>query len=451
MGGLRRRELIGAAGALLLPRRVLGGPGYKAPGERLNIAGIGVGGMGGVYLRNMESENIVALCDVDEGFAAKTFARYPNAKRYRDFRRMLEREKSVDAVVIGTPDHTHAAIAMAAIRLGKHVYCAKPLTRTIHEARLLARAARDAKVATQMSVQSSASEESAAVCDWIWSGLIGAVREVHVWSDRPVWPQGCKRPAETRPVPTTLDWDLWLGPAPARPYHPAYHPFVWRGWWDFGTGALGDMGCHALHTIFRALKLGHPQRAHATGSTSVEVGLEQGVEGVRLKITRAATPESPPVASMVTWDFPARGVSPPVRMTWYDGGLKPPRPPELEADRKLEDDGVIYNGEKGTILSGFTGEPALIPAAKSQDMAPPPKAAHRTLGHYQEWIDACKGGRPATCEFDFASRVTETALLGNLAVRTGKLLEWDAESMRISNDADANRFVEEPYRAGWAI
>jgi predicted dehydrogenase len=364
---------------------------------------------------------------------------------------MLEREKSVDAVVIGTPDHTHAAIAMAAIRLGKHVYCAKPLTRTIHEARLLAKAARDAKVATQMSVQSSASEESAAVCDWIWSGLIGAVREVHVWSDRPVWPQGCKRPAETRPVPTTLDWDLWLGPAPARPYHPAYHPFVWRGWWDFGTGALGDMGCHALHTIFRALKLGHPQRAHATGSTSVEVGLEQGLEGVRLKITRAAAPESPPIASMVTWDFPARGVSPPVRMTWYDGGLKPPRPPELEADRKLEDDGVIYNGEKGTILSGFTGEPALIPAAKSQDMAPPPKAAHRTLGHYQEWIDACKGGRPATCEFDFASRVTETALLGNLAVRTGKLLEWDAESMRISNDADANRFVEEPYRAGWAI
>jgi hypothetical protein len=241
-----RRGFVPGAGTALaaftiLPRHVLGGAGYKPPSEKLNIAGVGVGGMGANYLRNCESENIVALCDVDDTYAAKTFARYPSARTYRDFRVMLEKEKGIDAMVIGTPDHTHAVVAMAAMRLGKHVYCAKPVTRTIFEARQLAKAAREAKVATQMSVQSCASDAACSTAEWVQAGAVGAVREVHVWTDRPIWPQGLARPEDSFIVPSTLDWDLWLGPAPRRPYHPIYHPFNFRGWCDFGTGALGDI------------------------------------------------------------------------------------------------------------------------------------------------------------------------------------------------------------------
>ena len=444
-----RRHVLPAIA--ILPRHVLGGRGYTPPSDKLNLAGIGVGGMGAVYLRTCESENIVALCDVDDSYAARTFARYPAAKTYRDFRVMLEKEKGIDGVLIGTPDHTHAMIAKAAMELGKHIYCAKPMTRTIREARLLARAAREAKVATQMSVQSCASEAACATAEWVRSGVTGAVREVHVWSDRPVWPQGIERPAETPPVPRELDWNLWLGPAPQRPYHPIYHPFNWRGWYDFGTGALGDMGCHTLHVIFRALDLGHPSSVQASASFVMQPASKEDADEPWMRARRAKLGETFPHASIVTWSFPARGALPPVRLTWYDGGLKPPRPPEMAPDRELGDDGILFIGEKGVLLSGFTGGPKLLPESRNRDFAPPPPTLPRSSGHYQEWIASCKGGPPANCNFDFGSLLTEVALLGTIAQRTGRFLAWDSENLRFLNDAEANRHIDEPRRAGWAL
>jgi predicted dehydrogenase len=309
---LSRRDFIGAAGAVaaftIVPRRVLGGPGNTPPSEKLNIAGIGVGGQGASDLQALESQNIVALCDVDWRHADGTFKRYPNAKKYKDFREMLDKEdKNIDAVVVATPDHVHAPASMAAIKRGKHVYCEKPLTHSVYEARMIAEAAREHKVATQMGNQGQAGEETRLLREYIWDGAIGPVREAHVWTDRPLngldkvyWPQGVDRPTDRPKAPDTLDWDLWLGPAPERPYNPAYLPFVWRGWWDFGTGALGDIGCHALDPVFRVLKLGHP--------TSVEA------------ISTLVNNETYPVASMVHYQFPARGDMPAVRLTWYDGG-----------------------------------------------------------------------------------------------------------------------------------
>ncbi len=448
----RRGFVPGAAAAFtIVPRHVLGGAGFKAPSDTLNIAGVGVGGMGGVYLRNCETENIVALADVDDEVAARTFERYPKATRYRDFRKLLENEKGIDAVVIGTPDHTHAVVAMSAMKRGKHVYCAKPLTRTIYEARTLARTAREQKVATQMSVQSCASEESCATAEWVESGAIGSVREVHVWSDRPIWPQAVLRPTESAAVPSTLDWDLWLGPAPLRPYHPVYHPFVWRGWWDFGTGAIGDMACHTLHVIFRALNLGYPTKAQASSAHLVRIGIDPAATRINKKSKVQPTPETLPAGSIITWDFPVRGVLPAVRVTWYDGGLKPPKPPEMDADKKLDEDGIIFIGDKGTILSGFTGGPRLVPESKNASFTPPPKTHERSSGHYQEWIAACKGGPPAKCNFDFGSLLAEVALLGNLAVRMDGELYWSPEDMRITNNAAANQYVNPPYRTGWSL
>ena len=262
-----RRKFVGTAAAvapMIVPSHCIAGSksGKKAPSEKINLAGIGVGAMGGNYIHEMSSENIVALCDVDDAFAAKTYAKYPQAKRYRDFRELLQDDK-IDAVAIGTPDHLHAVICMEAIKAGKHVYCAKPLTRTIHESRVVTAAAEKAGIATQMSIQMNASREHRIIAEWIQAGAIGAPREVHIWSTRPMWPQGVERPKETPAVPKTLDWDLWLGPAPKRPYHPIYHPFKWRGWWDFGAGALGDMGCHGFDPVYRALKLTAPTSVRA--------------------------------------------------------------------------------------------------------------------------------------------------------------------------------------------
>lgn len=452
-GGLSRRDLLpGAASTVaaftIVPRHVLGGTGRQAPSDTLNIAGVGVGGMGAGYISSCESENIAVLCDVDDVYAGPTFLKYPQASRYRDYRKMLEKEKGIDAVVIGTPDHTHAVIAMAAMKMGKHVYCAKPMTRTIHEARLLAKTARDTKVATQMSVQSCASDGACATAEWVQAGAIGAVREVHVWSNRPIWPQGARRPKDTPAVPSDLDWDVWLGPAPQRPYHPAYHPWIWRGWWDFGTGAMGDMGCHTLHVIVRALNLKHPASVHAT--TAAVIRGRRGRER-ESKPRPANLSETAPHASIITWSFPARGEAPPVRVTWYDGGLQPPRPPELEPERALGSGSIIFVGDKGTILSKFTGGPALLPEKRNLEYQPPEKTIPRSIGHYDEWIAACKGGEPAKCEFGFGDLLTEIVLLGNLAVRTGRLLYWDPENMRITNDEDANRFISEPYREGWSL
>ncbi len=433
---MNRRDFLAAASTVVvLPRHVVGGAGFKAPSDTLHIAGVGAGGMGGAYLREVSSENIVALADVDDERAAETYARFPNAARYTDFRRLFENEGGIDAVVIGTPDHTHAVVAMAAFDLGKHVYCAKPLARTIYEVRRMTDAARKAGVATQMSTQSNALDDHRVIAEMIWDGAVGPVREVHIWDNRPIWPQGVERPEETPPVPATLDWDLWLGPAPRRPYHPIYVPFSWRGWLDFGTGALGDMGCHHFDPVFRALKLGAPERVHASSSELLE--------------------ETFPKASIVHYDFPAREGMPPVRVSWYDGGLKPPRPeglPDGEPMGVPDPGGAYFTGDDGVLMTDGTGRnPRLLPHSKMDGYEMPSETLPRSIGHYQEWIEAAKGGPKAGAHFDYGGPITEAVLLGNIAIRTGKTLRWDAERMRITNDEEANRLIREPYHNGWSL
>ena len=449
--GLSRRSLLSSAAAAagaftIVPRHVRGSSGRRAPSEKLHIAGIGVGGRGAADINGVASENIVALCDVDDKRAAATFRKYPKAKRYRDFRKMLEQQKDIDAVVVGTPDHTHAVASMMAIKMGKHVYCEKPLTHTITEARKLTEAAREAKVATQMGNQAQSYEGCRLVREWIEDGAIGPVREVHVWSDRPGgrWPQGVGRPEETPPVPSTLDWDLWLGPAPNRPYHPEYAPFKWRGWWDFGTGPLGDMGSHNLAPVFYALKLKYP--------TSVEAS------------STAVNDETLPLACMVHFEFPARGDMPPVKVHWYDGGLLPPTPDELEPGRALpHDDGVIFVGDKGKLIAEGWGaqKPRLLPESKMKTYKQPPKTIPRSVSHHTEWVEACKTGKPTGSNFGFAGPVTETALLGTLAVRMGKRrggsflirqkLLWDGPNMKVTNVPEANALLHTTYRKGWML
>jgi len=434
----RRDFMSGAAVAAaftIVPRHVLGGPGNTAPSEKLNIAGIGVGGMGKGDIKNVSSENIVALCDVDDKYAAKVFKLYPRAKKYRDFRKMLEKQKDIDAVVVATPDHLHAVVSMMAIRMGKHVYCEKPLTHTIYEARKIAEAAREAKVATQMGNQGQASEEARLVCEFIWDGAIGPVREIHGWSNRypRISPRGIARPKETPPVPSTLDWNLWLGPAPYRPYHPAYLPFKWRGWWDFGTGVLGDIGCHNFSAIFKTLKLGYPLSVEAS-STAAQCPPE-------------VNSETAPLASIVHYKFAARGDRPSVTLTWYDGGLMPLRPEELEEDRRMGGgDGMLYVGDKGKMLGH-----RLIPESNMKEYKRPPKTLPRSIGHYKEWIEACKGGKPTGSNFDHAGPLTEMVLLGNIAIRTGKKLIWDGPNMKVTNVPEANEYVNPPYRQGWTL
>jgi len=445
---LSRRQFIGgsalaSAGLLFLPSRVLGRGGFKPPSEKLNIAGIGVGGQGGHDISQMAGENIVALCDVDSAHAGGIFRRYEGAKIYADYRKMLEEQKDIDAVVIATPDHQHAIITMAALRAGKHVYCEKPLTHTVWEARQVAQAAREHKAATQMGNQGQASEQTRRLCEFILDDAIGPVREVHVWTDRPsnglfneYWPQGIERPKETPAVPRTLAWDLWLGPAPMRPYNPIYVPFRWRGWWDFGTGALGDIGCHALDPVFRALKLGAP--------TSVEAS------------STRVNQETYPLASMITYHFPARGEMPPVKLTWYDGGLRPPRPEELEPGERMGDNGHLFIGDKGKILNqdGYH----LLPKSRAKAYGDPPKKLARSPGHYVEWIAACKGGAPGGSNFDWAGPLTEAVLLGNVALRlqlreelTTKKLLWDSANLRFTNSDTANEFLKTEYRKGWTL
>ncbi len=431
---------------MVVPSHVLGLGGSKPPSEKLNIAGVGIGGQGAQDLAQMTSENIVALCDVDTAHAAGTFRKFPNAKVHKDYRKMLEEQKDIDAVVVGTPDHLHAPVSLAAMKMGKHVYCEKPLTHSVWEARQVAQVARETKVATQMGNQGQASEETRRLCEMIWDNAIGKVTEAHVWTDRPsnglfnqYWPQGIGRPKDCPPVPPTLDWDLWLGPAPERPYHPAYLPFVWRGWWDFGTGALGDIGCHALDPVFRALKLGHPLSVQASSTRVNE--------------------ETYPLASMVTYQFPARGSMPALKLTWYDGGLRPPRPQELEDDQEMGANGHLFIGDKGKILSlrtqGKRGY-QLIPEARAKSYGDPPKKLPRSPGHYKEWIEACKGGKPGGSNFGWAGPLTEVVLLGNVALRlqlreelTTRKLMWDGPNMRFTNSDDANKFLRREYRPGW--
>jgi predicted dehydrogenase len=442
-GFLATTAAVGAS-FMVLPRHVLGGAGQPSPNNKLNIAGVGIGGQGAWDLEEVKSENIVALCDVDWDYAAKTFEKYPNAKRYKDFREMLDREKSIDAVVVATPDHTHAIVSITAMKMGKHVYCEKPLTRTVFEARAVAKAAREAGVATQMGNQGMAFEGNRLINEWLADGAIGPVREAHVWSDRPThrgkmplwWAQGIERPKETPPVPDKLDWDLWLGPAPWRPYHPAYAPFRWRGWWDFGSGGLGDMGIHNLAPVFSALKLGAPLSVQATSTPLF--------------------PDTVPLASIVRYEFPARGDMPPVKLHWYDGGLLPEPPTELDENRELDpEDGIILVGDSGKMLvTGWGGEhPRLLPASRHRDYPRPLKTLPRSVGHHKEWLLACKGTGPAPrSNFDFAGPLTEAVLLGTACVRNGgaKLL-WDSEKLKFTNDPEANKFLHYEYRGGFVL
>lgn len=441
---ISRRDFVGGSAAAvaaftIVPSYVLGRNGDTPPSEKLNIAGVGVGGMGGSNVNAASGENIVALCDVDDNYAAGTFKRYPKAKIYRDYRKMLDQQKEIDAVIVATPDHTHAVISMAAIKSGKNVYCQKPLTHCVYEARMLTEAARKAGVVTQMGNQGHSGEGIRLVCEWIWDGAIGAVREVHAWTNRPIWPQGLDRPEDTPAVPDTLDWDLWLGPAPERPYNPVYLPFSWRGWWDFGTGALGDMACHIIDPVFWALKLGYPS----------------GVEACATEVNS----ESAPVASIVRYEFPERGDMPPVKLTWYDGGMMPARPEELEPNRRMGDNegGVLFVGDKGKLVCGCYGSsPRLIPETKMQEYQRPEKTIARVDGaeggHERDWIRCCKEGRQPSSSFDYSGPLTETVVMGNLAIRcNGKKLDWDGLNMKVTNVDEANQYVRDQYRQGWSL
>ena len=463
---LTRREFMGGAAIstaafMVLPGSVLGLRGATSPNEKLNLAGIGIGGQGASDLSQMESENIVALCDVDKNHAGHTFKKYSKAKQFTDYRTMLDEMKEIDAIVVATPDHHHAFASMEGIKRGKHVYCEKPLTHSVWEARQLAMAARQAKVATQMGNQGQASEETRRLCELVWSGIIGQVREAHIWTDRPsrglfdeYWPQGVPRPKECPPVPSNLDWELWVGPAPMRPYNPIYLPFRWRGWWDFGTGALGDIGCHAMDPVFRALKLGAPST----------------VQGCSTRVNE----DSFPLGSIVTYNFPARpaGVQQnnchitgltgatagdmemgPCKLAWYDGGLRPPRPEGLPQGKQMGDNGRMLVGEKGFILGN-----SVYPEALGKEAAQIAHSIERSAGHYREWIQACKGGKPAGANFDWAGPLAESVLLGNVALRvqlreelTLYKIQWDSASLKVSNLDDANKFVRRDYREGWRL
>jgi predicted dehydrogenase len=448
-----RHSATAAAAFSIVPGHVIGLRGQTPPSGRLNIAAIGIGGMGRNNIRKCAvDENIVALCDVDSGErAGKIFAEFPNARAYRDYRVMLEQQKDIDAVIIATPDHTHAVIGMAAIKAGKHVYMQKPLAHSVHETRVLTEAARRHKVATQMGNQGHSNDGTRQICEWIWSGAIGGVREVHAWTNRPVWPQGVEvaRPADTPPAPESLVWDQWIGPAPMRPYHPAYAPNAWRAWWDFGTGSLGDLGCHVLDPVFWALKLGQP--------ASVEGCISTYWEGFWKK-TQPKN-ETYPRSSIVRYKFPARGSLPPVALTWWDGGLMPPRPEELEEGRRMgdADGGALFLGDKGTLMCGCYGlEPRLVPEKRMKEFQPPSPSIERIpdgqQGHEKDWVRACKGGQPACSNFDYSGPLSEMVLLGNLAVRfPNQRLLWDGPGMKITNDDDADAYVRRRYREGWTL
>lgn len=503
MRGLSRRRFLGSAAAFsaavsVVPAAVLGRAGQVAPNSRLTLAFIGVGSQGLRVMLNFLREpdvQAVAVCDAVESAAnyhqwdrsefaravhrllevsggwewlspnaplleltptlrvpAGVCGREParriveawNAKRagagtgrgcaaYADFRELLARERDCDAVVVGTPDHLHAGVSAAAMRAGRHVFCQKPMTRTLAEARRLAEMARATGVVTQVAVGPQASEDTRRLQEWVAAGAIGRVREVLNWSSRPFWPQGMPAPREAQPVPAGLDWNLWLGPAAERPFHSAYLPFVWRGWVDFGCGALGDMGCYSFDTIYRVLKLAPPAAAEAS--------------------TTPRYAESYPLASLVRLDFAARGDQPPVVLRWYDGGLRPERPAELDPGEKLEAEGLMLVGESGTILADFVGgRPRLIPAARMRDFREPPRTLPRSPGNEREWLDAIKDRRKTTgANFEFSAAVTEALCLGNMAVRTGERLAWDSASGRLTGPAEAQAMLNPPARPGWEV
>jgi len=503
----RRKFLaqVGAAGlgTIIVPRYVLGGTDHVPPSDKVNIAFIGVGSQGmRVMLHFLNETDVqgVAVCDANKSGAnhpqwytheyansvhkllgvnsgwdwlspdtpiqlthsmqapagvsgrepcqkiveayyatQKRSGQYRGCRAYIDFRELLEKEKDLDAVVVCTTDNLHTAVSAAAMKKRKHVFCQKPLTHTIYEARRMAEIARETGVATQIAVANQASEDTRLLCEWIWDGAIGPVREVHNWSSRPFWQQGIDRPKESEPVPDGLNWDLWLGPAPERPYNHIYAPFVWRGWTDFGCGALGDMGSYSFDTIFRVLKLEAPLSVEASSTERYE--------------------ETYPQATVVRYNFPARGDMPPLTFTWYDGGLKPARPDELEPNRPFVgegeegDEGLLFIGDRGKILCAFNGaHPKLIPQSKMDSYKQPPKTLPRSPGNEREWLDACKGGKVKPGgNFEFEGMVTETLLLGNVAARLGQKLNWKRSDLKVDNSELANKYIRPERRSGWEL
>jgi predicted dehydrogenase len=441
-----RRDFLRLAGPTMaaftiVPRHVLVGAGATAPNEKLNIAGIGVGGMGAGDLDAVAPNNdIVALCDVDSRRAEQTYQKFPGAKAYRDFRKMFdEMEKGIDAVVVATPDHCHAVAAMAAIKRGKHVYCEKPLAHSVYEVRALMKAAQEYKVVTQLGNQGHSFDSIRDFCEWIWDGAIGNVHTIHA---------GCSavnsgvdqlaRLKEVHPVPPTLDWDLWLGPALSRPYHPVYLPGRWRGWMPFGNGTVGDWTCHVVDPVFWALDLGAPKTIQAT------------VKSYDFKTQGDAFPKG----EVLTYEFPTKGKRGPVKMFWYSGTERIPRPQDLEPEEKAVDTGAVVLGDKGTIMYGSHGAGGvrIIPLAKRQAYQRPAKTLPRVKGHQQDWLQAIRNGTKAGSDFSYGGPLTEIAMLGVVAIKlAGTKLEWDAENMRFTNCPEANQYINPPSRDGWAL
>lgn len=463
---------LAAAAFTIVPRFVLGGPGFKAPSDKIYVAGIGAGGKGegdiASFAKSGKAE-IAFLCDVDDRRAAKSVANFPKAKYYKDYRILLEKEhKNIDAVSVSTPDHNHAVQALAAMQLGKHVYVQKPLTHDIYEARILTEAARKYKVVTQMGNQGSSGDGVRQLMEWYNAGTIGDVHTVYCWTNRPVWPQGIEWPAKKADVPKELDWNLWLGTAPQKDFVEKLVPFNWRGWWDYGTGALGDMGCHIVEPPFRVLNLKYPTDVTASvGSVYVD------------EFKRGYFPDSCPPSSHVILTFPGEGGKPPVKMHWMDGGIQPERPEELGANEQMGDggNGVIFIGTKGKMMCGTYGMyPSLLPTSKNKEVNVAQtikRVPNGAEGHYAQWVEACLAGygkMEVSSPFEIAGPLTETVLMGNLAIRSHDVrypqkekpnafdypgrnikLLWDGANMKVTNFDEANQFVKREYRSGWKL
>ena len=429
MSRFNRREVLrnsALAGVGILASRASICAEPKSPNEKLNLAFVGAGGRGAANLGQLKSENVVALCDVDERRAGATFEKYPQARRFQDYRKMMgEMAKEIDAVVVSAPNHIHAPASAMAMRLGKHVYCEKPLTHSVYESRVLAQLAAETKVATQMGTQIHASGNYRRGIEILRAGAIGTVREVDVWTTAAEG--GGVRPTDTPPVPATLNWDLWLGPAPHRPYHPCYLPREWHFWWDFGGGVLGNVGCHFMDLPFWALDLRHPTTIEAEGDP--------------------ISPQSTPRRMTIRYEFPARREMPPVTLTWYQG-----RPSPRVADLEVAKWGFcfLFVGDQGMLAMNY-GQRALLPEERFANYQPPERSIPDSVGHWAEWMAACKTGSPTGCNFDFAGALTETVLLGNVAFRAGKKLEWDGANLKVTNCPEAEQFVRREYRSGWTL
>ncbi|UCC99731.1 MAG: Gfo/Idh/MocA family oxidoreductase [Phycisphaerales bacterium] len=458
-GRMTRRNFLGgtaaAAAFAVVPRHVLGGYAGAAPSEKINVAIIGTGGQGIVNMKQLFNEpdvRIAALCDINEQSDYSMFYYGGTAglkpalelvrdkygrpcPAYRDYNEMLAAE-DIDAVLVATPDHSHAIVSLAVIGKGKHLYCEKPLCRTVYETRMVTEAARKAGVATQLGNYGHSSEDIRLACEWIWDGAIGDVHDVYSWTSTGAqrWTSFTDRPKETPPVPAGFDWERWLEPVPGRPYHPDYAPVRWRAWWQFGSGTIGDFACHHLDPAFWALKLDQCE------SFSIEAS------------SVGTTDETCPAASLMYFDFPARAGMGPVRITWYEGGVMPPRPVELEEGRSLGEHGILFVGTNGSILGGgWSKSPRIIPETKMRAYRKPAKSLPRVPGHHRNWLDACKGKGRASNHFGYSGPLTEFVLMGNVAIRTGKKLQFDWKNMKVTNVPEANEFVKPGYREGRTI